>query len=88
VITSEVGGLAEVTGDCAVIVDPENVESIAAGIMRTLDDADLRRELGRRGIDRARAFSWSRAATETLRVYEMCHPGSGGRVGGLPPVSD
>ena len=88
VITSEVGGLAEVTGDCAVIVDPENVESIAAGIMRTLDDADLRRDLGRRGLARARAFSWSRAATETLRVYEMCHPGSGGRVGGLPPVSD
>ena len=85
VITSGVGGLAEVTGDCAVIVDPENVESIAAGIMRTLDDAGLRRELGRRGIDRARAFSWSRAAAETLRVYEMCQPGSGGASRQLTP---
>jgi glycosyltransferase involved in cell wall biosynthesis len=73
VVTSGVGGLGEVAGDSALIVDPEDVESIAAGIARVLDNGALHRELARRGVERARVFSWDRAARETLRVYEMCH---------------
>ncbi len=72
VVTSAGGALAEVAGDSAVLVDPTDVEAIGAGIERVLDDGGLRADLARRGPERARRFSWERAARETLGVYERC----------------
>ena len=46
-----------------------SVEAIADGITRVLDDAALAGELSRRGIERARNFSWSRTAREHLDLY-------------------
>jgi len=37
---------------------------------RLLQDEGLRKELGRRGQERARLFSWERCARETLAVLE------------------
>ena len=70
VITSRGGALQEVAGDAAVLVDPQDRESIAAGIARVLDDAPLRDSLVHKGLGRAAQFSWERTARETLRVYE------------------
>jgi len=57
VLTSASGATAEVAGDSAILVDPYNVTSIAAGI-RALDaDADLRSSLSLMGKERARIFS-------------------------------
>lgn len=72
VVTSNEGALVEVAGDCAVLVDPRSPEAIAEGIVKLVDDSALRAELRRRGLERARRFSWDRAATETLTVYEHC----------------
>lgn len=70
VITSQVSSLPEVVGDAAMIVNPENVFDIARGIRDVLCDAELRTTLVARGQARARSFSWSRAAEQTLGVYE------------------
>jgi glycosyltransferase involved in cell wall biosynthesis len=32
---------------------------------------DTRREMVRKGIERAKSFSWERAARETIRVYKI-----------------
>ena len=55
VVTSNVSSLPEVAGDAAVLVDPVRPEAIADGIYRVLTDDDLRRELRRKGLARARA---------------------------------
>src|SRR5688500_271008 len=65
VVTSNVSSMPEVTGDAAVLVDPYDVNSIVEGIEGVLRDPELRAELGRKGMARAREFSWERSAERT-----------------------
>ena len=60
VITSDIRGIREQTGDAAVLVDPRCVESIAEGIARVWRDEALRRQLVDAGL--ARLATWDRAA--------------------------
>lgn len=66
VVTSAGGGTEETAGGAAVLVDPRNSESIAAGIEEAIARRD---ELRRLGLERARAFSWDEAARATVDVY-------------------
>jgi alpha-1,3-rhamnosyl/mannosyltransferase len=67
VVTSAGGATEEVAGGAAVLVDPRDPASIAAGI----EEAAARRdELRARGLERAEQFTWERMATETRAVYE------------------
>ena len=67
VVTSAGGATEEVAGGAAVLVDPLDPASIAAG----LEQASSRREeLAARGLERARGFTWDRIAAETWKVYE------------------
>src|SRR5918999_254853 len=70
VVTSNVSSLPEVAGDAAVLVDPYDVESIADGLRRVLTDPELAATMRRRGIERAREFSWERSVARTRQVYE------------------
>jgi O-antigen biosynthesis alpha-1,2-mannosyltransferase len=70
VVTADRYGTRELAEGAAVLVDPESVESIAAGIRRVLDDSTMRAELIAAGRERSRKFTWSRCASETLRVLE------------------
>ncbi|MDX1948205.1 MAG: glycosyltransferase family 1 protein [Pirellulaceae bacterium] len=65
VVCSRGTSLPEVAGDAAVYVDPENVESIAAGIAQLLENRALRDDLSRRGPARATPFTWDAAAAQT-----------------------
>jgi glycosyltransferase involved in cell wall biosynthesis len=69
VIASARGALAEVVGDAAEVVDPDDPKSIAAAIERVLSDGELRRDLTARGLERARLFTWERAGRELIEVY-------------------
>ncbi|HYJ95859.1 MAG TPA: glycosyltransferase family 1 protein, partial [Vicinamibacterales bacterium] len=69
VVTSNVSSLPEVTGDAAVLVDPYDVDSIADGMRRILDDPRLAEELRIKGLKRALEFSWQRSVEKTHRVY-------------------
>ena len=61
--------LPEVLGDAAVLVDPLDATAIADGIMRVLEDADLRADLHRRGLARAGRFSWEQSVERIRRIY-------------------
>jgi glycosyltransferase involved in cell wall biosynthesis len=61
VVTSRMAALREVVEEAAVQVDAYSVDEIAAGITRVLDDDDLRADLVRKGLVRARKFSWDRS---------------------------
>jgi glycosyltransferase involved in cell wall biosynthesis len=58
VLTSNLCSLPEVVGDAGILVDPHNVEEIADGMRRLVQDSGLRAELRTRGILRASEFSW------------------------------
>ncbi len=73
VITSNRTALPEVAGDAAVLVNPEDTEELAGAIIRVLEDSALRDKLRAKGFERARQFTWQRAAERTLAVYrEVC----------------
>ncbi len=66
VVTSRGGATEEVAGGAAVLVDPLDTASIAAGIA----EADRRRdELRLLGLERVRAFTWDDVARRTVEVY-------------------
>lgn len=69
VLTSDRGSLAEVVGDAALVVDPESVDDLAAGLTRLLSDpveGDRLRALGR---ERAAGYTWGRTAELTAATY-------------------
>jgi glycosyltransferase involved in cell wall biosynthesis len=66
VVTSAGTATEEVAGGAAVLVDPADPASIAAGIEEALDRRD---ELVRSGLRRAGEFSWARSAAATAEVY-------------------
>jgi glycosyltransferase involved in cell wall biosynthesis len=70
VVTANRYGAREIAADAAVLVDPESVDSIAAGLTSALDDGGLRTELKRRGLERAASFTWARCAGQTLGVLK------------------
>ena len=70
VVTSDCYGTKELADGAAVLVDPESVNDIAAGIGRVLDDPKLRIRLTHAGRERVARFTWRRCAAETLEVLE------------------
>jgi glycosyltransferase involved in cell wall biosynthesis len=70
VVTSGITALPEVVGDAAVVVDPYDVESIVWGIRRVVEDSTLREELRRKGLERAKQFSWDRTAELIWKVLQ------------------
>jgi glycosyltransferase involved in cell wall biosynthesis len=68
VVTSNSTSLPEVVARCAILVDPENVDSIAGGIEQVLSSSSLRDTLRQAGIARAHEYSWERCAASTLRL--------------------
>jgi glycosyltransferase involved in cell wall biosynthesis len=75
VITSNTSSLPEVVGDAGILANPDDVRQIAEAMQRVFLDANFREDLRRRGLRRAAAFSWERAAKQTLEVYEkVVHP--------------
>ncbi|MBX3012083.1 MAG: glycosyltransferase family 4 protein [Caldilineaceae bacterium] len=70
VITSNTTSLPEVAGDAALCVTPGNVDELMRAMQQVLQNAELQNQLRERGLQRAKLFSWERAARETLAIYE------------------
>ncbi len=70
VLTSNRTSLPEAAGDAAVLVDPEDVDSIRDGLERILGDPALAARLVERGNERVRTFTWERAAGTVANVFE------------------
>ncbi len=66
VVTSNISSMPEVAGDAAVLVNPKDIDSITAGIKKSLQN---RKELVRKGLKRVKEFSWEKTARATLAVY-------------------
>ena len=66
VVTSAGGATEEVAGGAAVLVDPLDVDAIAAGIEEAAARHDELRALG---LERAKAYSWSGVADAVETVW-------------------
>jgi glycosyltransferase involved in cell wall biosynthesis len=70
VVTSEIPALREVGGDIPIYVNPRNTLSIASALKKVAEDNQCRKTMAQRGIDRAKRFSWDRAALDVLKVID------------------
>jgi len=70
VLTSRICSIPEVVGDAAILVNPVDVASIAEGIRRLVEDRGLREEMRRKGLERARQFSWDETARRTWAILQ------------------
>jgi glycosyltransferase involved in cell wall biosynthesis len=68
VLTSSAASLPEVAGDAALLVDPNDLDAIAEGLVRLFGDPGLRERLVAAGRERLGTFSWERAAASTAEV--------------------
>jgi UDP-glucuronate decarboxylase len=62
VVTSDRSATAEIGRGAAVLVNPESVDDIAAGLNAALTDEPLRQRLISAGVDRAGQYSWAAMA--------------------------
>ena len=69
VIGGTKGSVPEVAGDAALLADPASEDEIESQIEKLLTGEALRNELRDKGLERAKAFSWSKTARETVGVY-------------------
>lgn len=70
VLTSNVSSLPEVAGDAAITVDPYNVDAITDGLQKLILDTTLRDTLIRKGLARAKQFTWEKSARQLLSIYQ------------------
>ena len=69
VLTSNVSSMPEVAGDAALTIDPLDVAALTAGLGRLLEDSAWRDAAILRGLDRAKAYPWSRCVAATIDAY-------------------
>ncbi len=70
VLTSNTTSLPEVAGDAAILVNPESVDDIKAGIEKLVSDQMLREDLIAKGLERAKFFSWDGVAARVQAVLD------------------
>jgi glycosyltransferase involved in cell wall biosynthesis len=81
-VASRTGALPEVVGDAAVLVEPGDVEELAAVFRRLHDSAEERERVGAAGYARVQErFTWSAVARATVGHYRDAIARRAGRSG-------
>jgi len=70
VVTANISSLPEVAGKAALLVDPNDPQSIANGLQRLLEHQEEREKLAILGPQQAAKFSWEKSSRQTLKVLE------------------
>lgn len=73
VICSFASSLPEILQDAALLVNPYNINEITEAIYQVLTDEELKRNLVENGASHVKQFFWTKAARETLRLFNLLH---------------
>ncbi|HRY16716.1 MAG TPA: glycosyltransferase family 1 protein [Candidatus Competibacteraceae bacterium] len=68
-LSSHRSSLPQVAGDAALLINPEDIDDLTAGLEHLLSDELWRAAARPRGLEQARRFSWERCVEETIAVY-------------------
>jgi glycosyltransferase involved in cell wall biosynthesis len=66
VICSPVSSIPEAAGDAALMFTPDDADDLAEKILEMLTEPRLAQEYGRKGLERAKQFTWAKTAAETF----------------------
>ena len=70
VVASNIPAIAEVVGDAGLLVPADDPAAVAHATAQVLTDTALAGSLRQKGLERARQFTWVRAAMRTVAVYD------------------
>ena len=70
VVASKAASIPEVCGDAVLYFDPLSTNDMANKIQRALQDLSLRKELIKKGKERARLFNWELSASQTTLLIQ------------------
>lgn len=70
VIASNRTAIPEIVGDAGILIDPMDTEGFVENILSILNDESLAKLYSKRGIKRAKMFSWESNAKATMALYE------------------
>ncbi len=71
VLTARNSSLAEAGGAGALYVEAEDVQAMAAGMLRLVEDTHLRTHLVAAGAEHVKRFSWTRSASLLWQAYQQ-----------------
>ncbi len=70
IVSARASSTPEVVKDSAWLVEQGNAFALCSGLREVLDSSAIANRLKKKGIKRARFFSWKKCGKETKRVYE------------------
>jgi glycosyltransferase involved in cell wall biosynthesis len=77
VVSSSAPSLVSIAGDAALVAPATDVESLAGAVVSILSSPSLAENLRSRGFRRAAQFTWQRAASDYVSVYDRVLKESG-----------
>ncbi len=70
VISSNAASMPEVVGDAGLLVNPKSEDELYDAMLALLQDKELAANLGKKGIQRAKKFTWENASQQLLEIIE------------------
>jgi glycosyltransferase involved in cell wall biosynthesis len=77
VITSDRGAMREVAGEAALLVDPGDVQALAAAMLSLVDNRSLQSNLSAAGREHAARYTWGQCARRHAAVYRVAADAGG-----------
>lgn len=72
VICGDGSSLAEVVGEAGLLIGPRDIAGLAAAMAKVAADSSLREEMSKKGLERAKLYSWEKTAAAILEaIYEV-----------------
>lgn len=69
-VTSNTSSLPEVVGKAGIMLNPNDVESLAETMLNLYKDEGLRTFYSEKGLERSQMFSWKKCADEHVEIYK------------------
>jgi len=79
VVAAKTSSLPEVVGKAGILIDPQDEMALAKAIKKLILNPKLAKKMAQKGIARAKNFSWSLAARQTLKVFKTLKRGESGK---------
>lgn len=70
VVSSNTGAIPELTSDAALLSHPLNYQALAEHLLQILMSNQAAERCRELGLERAKEFSWSKAARQTLNIFQ------------------
>ncbi|RLI52158.1 MAG: hypothetical protein DRP09_18460, partial [Candidatus Thorarchaeota archaeon] len=70
VVASNLKAIADVVGDNAILVEPDNPQALAEGILQLLNNEKLAEKMGEEGKRLVRNYPWEESARKLYKIYK------------------